>query len=178
MGMWASIFAMKESHRKGSGGGGGGGREGGGGRGRRGALVLALACTFCSDSLALSLLSPSLSCFTFSSSPHFPLLAPCSMCKPNRRPPHRTSITYIRASSVTTVDNLLNLVSKGLEGKYTQEESARIAECIDELEEEGRGRLYLQDPQLVGYYRVQYVQDVGRGRPVGGNFRYTAAGRS
>ncbi|EKX33577.1 hypothetical protein GUITHDRAFT_147803 [Guillardia theta CCMP2712] len=93
------------------------------------------------------------------------------------RPLHRGLIS-IYASSASTVDDLLDLVGKGLEGEYTKEESSKISDRIDRLEEVGRGRDYLEDPRLVGYYRVQYVQDVGRGRPVGGNFRYTAAGRA
>ena len=157
------------------GGGAGGGVVVGGGVG---ALLLVITFTSCwSVSHAFSVPSSSLLSFSSLSSLTSLRLPPPTNLKAPRLRALRRGLTSIYASSASTVEDLLDLVGKGLEGEYTKEESSKISDCIDRLEEVGRGRVYLEDPRLVGYYRVQYVQDVGRGRPVGGNFRYTAAGR-
>lgn len=78
----------------------------------------------------------------------------------------------------TVVSELLEIVSPGLEGEYSAEQRQRIDTLLDQLDEAGRGGLFLQNEAINDYYRVQFTRDVGRGKPVGGGLRYTALGRA
>ena len=77
-----------------------------------------------------------------------------------------------------TVDELLQIVARGLEGQYSVEERQRIDELIAQLDAAGEGGNFLEDQSLSDYYRVQFTRDVARGKPVGGDFRYSVLGRA
>jgi hypothetical protein len=76
------------------------------------------------------------------------------------------------------VSELLQIVAPGLEGQYSVAQRERIDQLLGQLDEAGRGRSFLDDESLGDYYRVQFSRDVGRGKPVGGGFRYSALGRA
>lgn len=76
------------------------------------------------------------------------------------------------------VSELLQIVAPGLEGQYSMEQRERIDQLLGQLDEAGRGRSFLDDESLSDYYRVQFSRDVGRGKPVGGGFRYSALGKA
>ena len=76
------------------------------------------------------------------------------------------------------VSKLLEIVSPGLEGEYSSEQRQTIDTLLARLDETGTGRNFLQDDTINDYYRVQFTRDVGRGKPVGGGFRYSALGRA
>ena len=65
------------------------------------------------------------------------------------------------------------------QGRYEESTRQRISALVRQLDAEGRGREHLRNPLINGVYNVQYVEDVpGKGKPVGGDFRYSAVGRA
>ena len=81
-------------------------------------------------------------------------------------------------STGQTVSELLTIVAPGLEGQYSIDQRQRIDELLAILDDAGRGGSFLDDESINDYYRVQFTRDVSRGKPVGGNFRYSAIGRA
>jgi len=90
----------------------------------------------------------------------------------------RGLVASARAGADESVTELLEIVSPGLEGQYTDTQRQRIDELLSLLDDAGKGMSFLEDESINDYYRVQFTREVARGKPVGGGFRYSALGRA
>ena len=61
--------------------------------------------------------------------------------------------------------------------KTSSDSTLCLCACVPCMQA-GEGGGFLDDPRIDDYYRVQFTRDADRGRPVGGDFRYSALGRA
>lgn len=86
------------------------------------------------------------------------------------------SLAAVQGQAIEAVTELLEIVSPGLEGQYSAEQRQRIDELLEVLDSVGKGGRFMEEESINDYYRVQFTRDVARGKPVGGQFRYSALG--